>query len=84
MDRKPRVFLSRTSAGLKATAEGPIVINAKRTIQSKGGVGKTRAAVECAGKHADDNRALLFISADNPESQFPRIEAITPRWLKKI
>lgn len=33
-----------------------------------GGVGKTRAAIEYAWKHADDYRALLFISADTPEA----------------
>lgn len=33
-----------------------------------GGVGKTRAAIEYAWKHANDYRSLLFISADNPEA----------------
>ncbi len=50
------------------TAEGPVVIKGKRTIHGMGGVGKTRAAIEYAWKHADDYRALLFISADTPEA----------------
>ena len=55
------------------TAEGPVVIKGKRTIHGMGGVDKTRAAIEYAWKHADDYRALLFISADtlmdrNPSS----------------
>ena len=49
------------------TAEGPVVIKGKRTIYGMGGVGKTRVAIEYAWKHADDYRALLFISADTPE-----------------
>jgi hypothetical protein len=50
------------------TAEGPVVIKGKRTIHGMGGVGKTRAAIEYAWKHANDYRALLFISADTPEA----------------
>jgi hypothetical protein len=52
------------------TAEGPVVIKGKRTIHGNGGVGKTRATVEYAWKHADDYRALLFISADTPTLRF--------------
>lgn len=37
-------------------------------IHGMGGVGKTRAAIEYAWKHANDYRALLFISADTPEA----------------
>ncbi|MBX7209943.1 MAG: hypothetical protein K1X78_16620 [Verrucomicrobiaceae bacterium] len=51
------------------TVEGPVAIKGKRTIHGMGGVGKTRAAIEYAWKHADDYRALLFISADTPEAQ---------------
>lgn len=50
------------------TAEGPVVIKGKRAIHGMGGVGKTRAAIEYAWKHANDYNALLFISADTPES----------------
>jgi hypothetical protein len=40
----------------------------KRTIHGMGGVGKTRASIESAWKHADDYRTLLFISADTSEA----------------
>jgi len=33
-------------------------------IHGMGGVGKTRAAIECAWRHAEDYNALLFVSAD--------------------
>ena len=58
------------------TAEGPIVIKGKRTIHGMGGVGKTRAAVEYAWKHADDYRALLFVSADTPEALHRNLAAL--------
>jgi len=38
-------------------AEGPVVIKGKRTIRGIGGVGKTRAVIEYAWKHATDYRA---------------------------
>lgn len=58
------------------TAEGPTVIKGKRTIHGMGGVGKTRAAIEYAWKHADDYRALLFISADTPEALHRNLAAL--------
>jgi len=36
------------------------VTKGKRIIHGMGRVGKTRAAIECAWKHADDHRAHLF------------------------
>jgi tetratricopeptide (TPR) repeat protein len=50
------------------TSEAPVGIRGKRTIHGMGGVGKTRAAIEYAWKHANDYNALLFISADTPEA----------------
>lgn len=41
-----------------------------------GGVGKTRAAIEYAWKHANDYRALLFISADTPEALHRNLAAL--------
>jgi hypothetical protein len=58
------------------TAEGPVVIKGKRTIHGMGGVGKTRAAIEYAWKHADDYSALLFISADTPEALHRNLAAL--------
>ena len=59
------------------TAEGPVVIKGKRTIHGMGGVGKTRAAIEYAWKHADDYRALLFISVDTPEALHRNLAALS-------
>ena len=38
------------------------------TVHGLGGIGKTRAAVEFAIRHADDYTALLFVTADSPAS----------------
>jgi len=50
-----------------ATAH-PAVIRGAQAIHGMGGVGKTRAAVEYAWQHEHDYSALLFITADSPES----------------
>lgn len=41
-----------------------------------GSVGKTRAAIEYAWKHANEYRALLFISGDTPEALHLNIAAL--------
>ena len=41
-----------------------------------GGVGKNRAAVEYAWKHADDYNALLFVAADSPLDLHRNIAAL--------
>jgi len=56
--------------------EGPIVIKGKRTIHVMGVVGKTRAAIAYAWKHADDHLALLFISVDTPEALHHNLAAL--------
>ena len=58
------------------TAEAPVVIKGKRTIHGMGGVGKTRAAIEYAWKHADNYNALLFISGDTPEALYRNLAAL--------
>ena len=47
---------------------GPTVIQSVQAIHGMGGVGKTRAAIEYAWRHAADFRALLFVTADSPDS----------------
>ncbi len=58
------------------TAESTGAITGKRTIHGMGGVGKTRAAIEYAWKHADDYNALLFITGDTPEALHRNIAAL--------
>ncbi|HQZ66072.1 MAG TPA: DUF4062 domain-containing protein, partial [Planctomycetaceae bacterium] len=58
------------------TAEAATVIKGHRTIHGMGGVGKTRAAIEYAWKHADDYNALLFVAADSPAALHRNIAAL--------
>lgn len=55
-------FLTQLHAQL--TAATATVIKGHRAIHGMGGVGKTRAAIEYAWKHADNYNALLFVAAD--------------------
>ena len=45
-----------------------------------GGVGKTRAAVEYAWRHADDYTALLFVSAPSAPSSAPTWRTWSACW----
>jgi tetratricopeptide (TPR) repeat protein len=47
---------------------GGTVIKSVQAIHGMGGVGKTRAAIEYAWRHAADFHALLFVTADGPDS----------------
>ena len=38
------------------------------TVHGLGGIGKTRAAIEYAHRHADEFTALLFVRAESPAS----------------
>ena len=58
------------------TAESTGAITGKRTIHGMGGVGKTRAAIEYAWKHAADYNALLFITGDTPDALHRNIAAL--------
>jgi len=57
-------------AGLRARLGVPdgcaVAIISRQVVHGLGGVGKTRAAVEYAWRHAGDYTALLFISAPSP------------------
>jgi hypothetical protein len=52
----------RTRLGLRAAARPTAIVN-RLAVHGLGGVGKTRAALEYAWRHADDYAALLFVSA---------------------
>ena len=46
------------------------------TVHGLGGIGKTRAAIEYAHRHADDFTALLFVRADSPSSLQQNLAAL--------
>jgi len=56
-------FLEDLRQRLGAGAGRAAAITAHRAVHGLGGVGKTRAAIEYAWRHADDYTALLFVSA---------------------
>ena len=62
----------RTTIASSRTA----VIRGKQAIHGMGGVGKTRAAVEYAWAHASEYTALLFISADSPQTLRTNLAAL--------
>ena len=61
-------FLAILWKALGAGGNQAAAVVAKQAIHGLGGVGKTRAAVEYAYRFADQYRALLFITADSPQS----------------
>jgi hypothetical protein len=46
------------------------------TVHGLGGIGKTRAAIEFAHRHADDYTALLFVGADSPDALNANLAAL--------
>src|SRR5262249_24399190 len=46
------------------------------TVHGLGGIGKTRAAIEYAYRHADEFTALLFVRADSPSSLQQNLAAL--------
>jgi tetratricopeptide (TPR) repeat protein len=46
------------------------------TVHGLGGIGKTRAAIEYAHRHADEYTALLFVRADSPEGLKTNLAAL--------
>jgi tetratricopeptide (TPR) repeat protein len=68
-------FLSQLRESLKRNSKA-------KAINGLGGVGKTRLAVEYAWQHVDDYTAVLFVTADSPESLRRNIaELVGPKVL---
>jgi tetratricopeptide (TPR) repeat protein len=61
-------FLSGLRASLCGAAEGHATAIVGKAVHGLGGVGKSRLAIEYAWQHAADYSALLFVTADSPES----------------
>ncbi|MGD1038256.1 MAG: tetratricopeptide repeat protein [Roseiarcus sp.] len=57
-------FLAKLHGALNHAGKAAVT---GRALHGLGGVGKTRLAVEYAHRHADDYRALMFVSADTPQ-----------------
>ncbi len=61
-------FVTRLRETLVAKPAHAAVVAAKQAIHGLGGVGKTRLAIEYGWRFQDQYAALLFVSADSPES----------------
>ncbi|NBC96667.1 MAG: DUF4062 domain-containing protein [Deinococcus-Thermus bacterium] len=77
-------FLEELRARLGGAApldpSGPVQAAAivdKTVVHGLGGVGKTRAAIEYGLKQAADHTALLFLTAESPESLETNLAALT-------
>jgi tetratricopeptide (TPR) repeat protein len=64
-------FLPRLRASLQRAAGGATAI-----VHGLGGIGKTRAALEYALRHADEYTALLFLRASDPAALDTQIAAL--------
>ena len=61
-------FVTRLRETLVAKPAHAAVVAAMQAIHGLGGVGKTRLAIEYGWRFQDQYAALLFVSADSPES----------------
>ncbi|MGF6939334.1 tetratricopeptide (TPR) repeat protein [Paraburkholderia sp. UCT70] len=65
-------FLAQIRAALgemqhTGVVRAAVITATATTVYGLGGIGKTRAAIEYAHRHADDYTALLMVRADSPE-----------------
>ena len=75
------VFLNRLRDGRIQAGNRPAAVIGK-ALHGLGGVGKTRLAIEYAWQLADDYTAVLFVTADSPESLRRNIaELVGPKVL---
>ncbi|MEZ5943119.1 MAG: tetratricopeptide repeat protein [Planctomycetaceae bacterium] len=61
-------FLKLMEDKLSSGSTHAVGVLAAQAIHGLGGVGKTRAAIEYAWEHQEEFSALLFVTADSPES----------------
>jgi tetratricopeptide (TPR) repeat protein len=69
-------LLATLHAGFAGVPGQAQVIVARHAIHGLGGIGKTRAAVEYAWRHAADYRALLFVTAHSPQDLHTQLAAL--------
>ncbi|MFM7057758.1 MAG: NB-ARC domain-containing protein [Planctomycetota bacterium] len=70
-------FLTQLRESLQRTASTGATAITGKAVHGLGGVGKTRLAVEYAWQHADDYSAVLFITADSPDSLTRQLAELT-------
>jgi hypothetical protein len=69
-------LLAAPLAGFAGTPEHAQVIVARHAIHGLGGIGKTRATVEYAWRHAADYSALLFVTVQSPQDLHTQLAAL--------
>ncbi len=61
-------FLEQLRSSLQRAGDGQATAIVGKAVHGLGGVGKTRLAVEYAWQHASEFSAVLFVTAESPES----------------